>query len=465
MRVRILSILVALIVVVAALGLGAWWYYSRSPSPALSGTLDDGPTLYEAIENVNRSVVNVTGGPWALFSIYGVAAQAPFGANAIGYPLLNLTVNACQAQFNGLTLWNGTMPVFNGTLNSGTAPFWQFGFYSNVSHQIVLATNVMGVVNVYPPMPDNGPCHPWYDLGNPEDWVQDLAPFLPNSPAVADSALTQMSKLTWFSGSSPWAEIYVTGPGVFDGFGDIGGFAGLILDRCGLLDVSNIQQVLPWAENLNGTGGGYANESTNCQVLNYPYHAGYGSYDLIPGASNTTVVGGTVQVATSYQVGLVQHNQTTPSSFDGWGLSSWLTSWNLTTGSGKSLAIGTPSCRTWVGEVADCVANNSGWFAVILSAGGEWLDSYGSPPRWGSRMVRAQHSAGESPAARHRGPKRMESLGGPVLPDFHYHDINGHRHNHSVVARERVRSEARGSPPLAPLAGPSASSGRHRISA
>jgi hypothetical protein len=37
-----------------------------------------------------------------------------------------------------------------------------------------------------------------------------------------------------------------------------------------------------------------------------------------------------------------------------------------------------------VGEVADCVANNSGWFAVILSAGGEWLDSYGSLPGGGA---------------------------------------------------------------------------------
>jgi hypothetical protein len=383
MRVRALSILVALIVVVAAFGIGAWWYSTSAPSPEPPRTLDDGPTLYEAIENVNRSVVNVTGGPWGLFSIYGVAAQSPFSANAVGYPQLNLTANACEAQFNGLTLWNGTMPVFNGSQTSGTAPFWQFGFFSNETKQIVLATNVMGVVHVYAPMPDDGPCYPWYDLGNPESWVRDLAPFLPNSPEVAESALTQMSKLSWFSGSSPWAEIYTTGPSVFDGFGDIGGFAGLILDRCGLLGVSNIQPVLPWAESLNGTGGGFANESTNCQVLNYPYHAGYGSYDLIPGTSNTTIAGGTVQIATSYQVGLVFHNQSAPSNFDGWGLSNWVTSWNLTTASGHTLPIGTPSCPTWVGSITACVANSSGWYLVVLSASGDWVNAYGSLPGGG----------------------------------------------------------------------------------
>ena len=378
-RVRAVTILVAIVVLVAAVGLGAWLYLSSTSSPKPAGPVANGPNLYAAIRSVNQSLENVSGGPWGLFSIYGVAAQVPFTANAVGYPQLNETVNACQAQFNGLTLWNGTMPVFTGSLNSGTAPFWQFGFYSNTTQQIVLATNVLGSVRVYAPMTDNGPCHPWYDLGsNPESWVQDLSPFLPNSPAVAGMALSQMSKLAWFSGSNPWAEIYTTGPGVFDGFGDLGGAAGLILDRCGLLGVYNIQPVLPWAEGLNGSGGGFANESTNCQVLNYPYHAGYGSYDLIPGSSNTTFSGGTVQVATSVQVGLIEHNQTTPTSFDGWGLANWVTSWNLTNGTGDALPFGSSSCRAWVGAVASCVANHTGWYLVVLSASGEWLNSYGS---------------------------------------------------------------------------------------
>ncbi len=383
MRVHVLSIVIVVLVVVAGLGIGTWWYLNRTSGPIGPGTILDGPNLYQAIAEVNQSIRNESGGPWGLFSIYGVAAQAPYSANVIGYPLGNVTVNGCQAQLNGLTLWNGTMPSFNGTLNSGTAPFWQFAYFSNVSQQIVVATNVLNSVHVYPPMPVTGPCHPWYDLVNPESWVKQLTPFLPNSPAVAQSALTEIGKLSWFYRSSPWVEVYTTGPGVFDGYGDLGGFAGVILDRCGLLGASDLQPLLQWAESLNGTNGGYSNETTNCAVLNYPYFAGYGSYDMIPGSLNMSAMSGTLQVSVSYQVGIIEHNQTTPYFFDAWGLANWMTSWNLTNASGQHLPLGVPTCRAWVASIADCGANASGWFAVVLSAGGGWINSYGVLPGGG----------------------------------------------------------------------------------
>jgi hypothetical protein len=378
----VLAVALVLLLVLAAVAFRS--ANIASPTPPPQPPKNDGPTLYQAIAGVNQSLRNVSGGPWGLFSIYGVAAQAPFSADVISYPLNNQTANACQAQFNGLTLWNGTIPVFTGTLNSGTAPFWQFGFYSNVTQQIVLATNVEGSVHIYPPMSANGSCHPWYDLGsNPGTWVKQLAPFLPNSPAIAQSAMTQVGNLSWFYPSSPWAEIYTTGPGVFVGFGDLEGFAGVILERCGLLGVSNLQSVLPWAENLNGTDGGYSNETGNCAVLNYPYFAGYGSYDLVPGPANTSVTTGALQLSLSYQVGIVEHNQTAPYVFDGWGLANWMTSWNLTNASGEHLPLAVPGCREWVSTVADCAANALGWYAVVLSASGGWLDSYGVLPGGG----------------------------------------------------------------------------------
>jgi hypothetical protein len=380
MQVRPLSILTALVVVIAAIGIGTWFYLDSSHVESRPGSISDGPTLYEAIAAVNRTLPNVTGGPWGLFSIYGVAAQAPYSANVVGYPSMNETANACGEQFNGLTLWNGTMPTFNGSLNSGTAPFWQFAYYSNTSQQILLATNVLGSAHLYAPMPVNGTCHPWYDLGNPNTWVKELASFLTDSPNIAQPALAQVGKLSWFPGSGPWAEIFTSGPGVFDGFGDLGGAAGIILDRCGLSGVSDIQPLVLWAESLNGTGGGYANESTNCAFVNYPYFAGYGSYDWIPGSPSTNMAGATLQLSIPYQVGFIEHNQTSPYFFDAWGLANWMTSWNLTTGSEQPLPLAPSTCREWVPAVGDCLANTSGWFAVVLSSGGSWIDSYGSLP-------------------------------------------------------------------------------------
>jgi hypothetical protein len=385
MRAHYLSILFAFALVVAAIGLALWWFSDRGGGPTISSPKDDGPTLYQAIAGVNQSIRNVTGGPWGLFSIYGVAAQAPYSANVVGYPLGNQTVNACQAQFNGLTLWNGTMPVFNGSLDSGTAPYWQFAYYSNVSQQILVATNVLGSVHTYPPMSVNGPCHPWYDLGrNPEIWVQQLAPFLTNSPNIAQPALAKIGGMSWFYPSSPWAEIYTTGPGVFDGYGDLGGFAGVILGRCGLVGVSNIQPLIEWAENLNGTNGGYGNETNNCAYLSHSYFAGWGSYAWLPASANTTSAGVTVRISIPFQIGFIQHNQTAPYFYDGWGLANWMTSWNLTTSSGQRLPLGTPTCGSWVPSLSDCIANSSGWFAVVLSAGGGWINSYGAFPGGGA---------------------------------------------------------------------------------
>ncbi|HYA58130.1 MAG TPA: hypothetical protein VEH57_06690 [Thermoplasmata archaeon] len=377
-RRSILIVAVATVMTVAG-GVSAFLVLEQNTTKSIP-VVDDGPTLYQAIAGVNQSLRNVTGGPWGLFSIYGVAAEAPFSASVVGYPLDNLTANACQAQFNGLTLWNGTMPAFDGSLSSGTAPFWQFAYFSNVSQQILVVTSAMGTSHAYSPMPVNGPCHPWYDLGNPEDWVRQLAPFLTNSPNIAQPAMDAMGKLSWFYRSSPWAEIYTTGPGVFDGFGDLGGFAGVILDRCGLLGASNIQPLLLWAESFNGTNGGYSNETTNCAVLNYPYFAGYGSYDVIPGSPGSSLNGGTLQLAVPFQVGIIEHNQTTPFYYNAWGLANWMTSWNLTNSSGDQLPLQASGCDSWVPSVSDCEANASGWYAVVLSASGEWVNSYGLNP-------------------------------------------------------------------------------------
>jgi hypothetical protein len=386
MKTRILAILIVVAVAVASVGLGSWWFFDRATGPNALAPKIDGTTLYQAIAKVNQSLENVSGGPWAPFSIYGIAAEMPYSANVESYPSENQTVNACQAQFNGLTLWNGTIPVFDGTLDSGTAPFWQFGFYSNTSNQILVVTNVQGAVHVYPPMPVNGACSPWYDLGNPETWVRELSPFLPDSSAVAQSALTEISQRinqSWFDQVSPMVEIFTTGPGVFDLLGDLGGGAGVIFERCGLAGVSGLQPVLQWGENLQGANGSLSNGTTNCAFLNHPYFAGYGTYDLESAPTNETTFPGTSQIRAAFQVAMVPHNSSVPTNYDGWGLASWMTSLNATS-SGRILPLGATSCGSWVSTPAECSANSTGWFAVLLSATGEWVNSYGALAKGGA---------------------------------------------------------------------------------
>ncbi len=212
-----IAVVVAVVVMVAGIAL----YFilehgSGSSSPPLH---DDGPTFYAALAEVNSSVVNVTGGPWALFSVYGIAAEEPFSAGVIAYPLNNITTNSCGAAFNGITLWNGSMPVFNGTFNSGSAPFWQFGYFSGTSQEFLLATSVDGRGHVYPPIPYPSSCQPWYDFPNtptnPESisaWTSLLDPLPPNSPFGAQR-VAQVLQTEGVSLDGRFAEIMTLGPG------------------------------------------------------------------------------------------------------------------------------------------------------------------------------------------------------------------------------------------------------------
>lgn len=375
MRKSLVVVAVAFVVVIS--GAGAWWALSQPPGSRTPSPKADGPTLQMANGAVNSSVQGEPGGPWGLFSIVGVAAQAPFSANVLGWGLgANETTNPCGSQFDGLTLWNGTMPVFNGSFESGTAPFWQFGFYSSASDTILLATDVLGAVAFFGPIAVTGSCQPWYDLGNPQDWVHNLSKTFVDSPFAVRSAWGAVEQSP-FGATAPSVEIITTGPGMFSGFGAVSGGFGLYFDRCGLLDVTGVQPSLVVGENWSGSVSIVTNGSTNCAVLNYPYFAGYGSYQLLFSSINSSTAEGTVRLTIPFQVALQFHNESAPSDFDGWGLANWMTNWTLNSSSGTALPLGEPACRSWVPSIADCIANASGWYVVVLSASGAWINSYG----------------------------------------------------------------------------------------
>ena len=63
---------------------------------------------------------------------------------------------------------------------------------------------------------------------------------------------------------------------------------------------------------------------------------------------------------------------------DASGIVSWMTHLNLTNRTGSVLPPAQPTCREWVPTIGDCSANRSGWFVVLESPYGEWLDSYGA---------------------------------------------------------------------------------------
>jgi hypothetical protein len=390
---------VILALVVSAAGLGGWWLEQehRHPGgPESPPVVTDGPTFDQVLSKVVQQVNATSGGPWALFSIYGIAASVGFSPNLIGYASgENVTVNYCSRELDGLTLWNGTIPTFNGTFNSGTAPFWQLGYYSSAANEILVVTDVLGKSTVYPPLALPNVCHPWYDffVGSMANWTA-LGSNLPVDSSRAAAVVwgtpaNGTETVADFVGQGgPYTEIMTSGPGMFEGFGDQPDSGwGFIFDKCGEAGVTGVQPFV--AAGVNRTGGGpiaFVIEH-NCALQYSGAPAGYDSeYDLIFSSATVTSTPAQTVVETSFQVAIAYPNGTLAGDFDEVGLANWMTAIQLNDSSGQTLALATSTCTAWITNVSKCGVSSSGWFAVLLSPWGSWIDSYGlssnGTPRW-----------------------------------------------------------------------------------
>jgi hypothetical protein len=390
---RILTALLAGVtagIVIVAGGLSVGHVVSSHEPPGRAWpVVPDGPTFYQALSAVNASTTHLSGGPWLLFSVYGIAAPVPFSPELIGESLSeNETVNFCGHEFNGVTLFNGTLPTFDGTFNSGTAPFWEFAFYSNQSQQVLVTTDIQGTVDSYSPISVSNECHPWVDFiaNNSANWTR-LQTHLPVNSSVAAAAVwgttaQESESVAQFVGQGePYAEIMTIGPGFFQGFGDQDTYGwGVIFDRCGEVDITGVQPFVAAGVANRGEGPVAGIIYHNCALQ----YSGAGvfdtEYDWLFSSPSIESTAGSTQVAIPYQLGAAYPNGTFGDFYDEVGLANWMTKLTLTSPSGPALSLASPTCLQWVPSLGDCPAAPSGWFAVLTSPYGEWIDSYGVQP-------------------------------------------------------------------------------------
>ncbi|HTT14576.1 MAG TPA: hypothetical protein VMG81_02195 [Thermoplasmata archaeon] len=361
--------------------LGAFGFRVPGSGGSNNSPVDDGPNFYQLLATVNSSVSNATGGPWSLFSVVGLAAQGDFSPNVRGYEVENqsLPVNDCQRLLPGPTVWNGTIPVTTGTLNSGTAPFWQLAYFSNVTGQVLIVTSSSGAVRVYSPIPATSGCvGAWdplpYNLTFWADQIYSNDSLPVNSPEAAQVMWDHVGQY-WSAQNSPAVEVLWLGAQLFTEIeGSPGGNWGVDYLRCGLAGLAGDQNIISGGVYRDGAYGGALSGTVNCAILNSPPDAG--SYRIVASTPNVTVSETAQYVALRFQDVFVYSNGTVTND-EAWGLANWMTSWNLTNTSGQRMPLATPMCRQWVATIADCSASISGWYAVILSASGGWQNSYG----------------------------------------------------------------------------------------
>jgi hypothetical protein len=379
---RVLAVIVAAVMVAAGIGGTLYALSLRASTPTSQGLWADGPTLYQAVEQVNSTVRNITGGPWELFSYIGFAPEGLFSPGAYGYVnSTNLTLKYCQSQFNGLTVWNGTsFPVFNGSIASGTATFWQFAFFSGTTHEIIVATDVLGIPHVYAPLPVSNPCLSVTGMASGATYYESWVNPLPVDTSVQAAAAYDVVGRAFEGAHSSLAEIYANGWAALSDATNHGPGGGVEYSLCGLVEEAGMQAKSVVGEWANGTVQNTFNGSLSCTAVAEPGPpVVYGSY-LVALSSPGSVEGtwnGLRALSFPLRVEFPYSNGTI-ADFDGWGLTSWMTDVSLANSTGHDLVATALSCQTWVPTVTDCQPTGSGWAALLLSPDGGWMDSFPS---------------------------------------------------------------------------------------
>jgi len=370
---------VGVVLVVVCAGVAALWYAAplfNSKGNTGMQVRGDGPTLYEALSEANATESTFPGGPWTLFTVYGIASPAPFDPNALGWTNNSAVVNSCQGLFNGLTIWNGTIPLFNGTFNSGTAPFWQVFYFSNSSQSILVISDVMGVTQGFPPMAMNSSCAVNSGLAiTPWAWGKEFSPLLPDSPILAATAWAAIGP-SWSEPSSTSVETYRLGNGWWGGSRPEGRV--VELGRCGVVGATASQPIQDAVFAPNGSIAAVYGGSVGCgnvrndgpPLVLYMYNLNFTVGQVVENGATALAP---LSLTTS------AGNQTTGSFPDPAGVVSWIVDLSLESSAGSRVTAGPSGCPAWVrNSVNDCVANPAGWYAVLLSQNGSWLDSFGA---------------------------------------------------------------------------------------
>lgn len=385
----------SLVVIVAALtaSAGAAFYLERpfSTAPAAYSVPPAGWATFDTAWNdVAESLAGFANGSWTISFAEGVAADEPWSPPASYY---GTVWSSCETQLSGistLTFWNASeYPASQSPddFSSGSAPLWTF-IFNGTGTQTFVVTWLLDKIILNGAVESGSPC---FDTGLFTDYGRPINPalWLDSSVIAGEVDQANAAALTAPSGTSealpvppaPGAALYFPGTQAF-----AGGWGGppewsFVYSTCGL-------------EDRYGNSAFFA----------------YTPSATTRGPTAPMIAGTFPCYRTDYLVQLSATPGFQPQDRDGayfeWEANvSFLTSavpamWNLTDLStslfGLSLTYNSslfgeepPSIAAECGPgstgLSSCPIPDSGWYGVLLSRNGTWLDSFPASPngtRW-----------------------------------------------------------------------------------
>lgn len=377
----VIAVALAAGLVTAGFGYALWSRTKENRGDSAQSRVTSGLTAFHLVQD---ALTKESPRGWLLFSDLGIESNSP-------YTPLDLTQNgsnpyaleaiwACGS-LPTPSIWNlSGLPDRSGNLSDGLAPFWQFMF-ANLSGpgQLVFAigTYVSGQVHVFAPLSDSNACIE--DLGLSE-WTSLPPASVPNLDTNLGGPLAYSAQSDFIAQLGKHALIWTDGTVFFDNAGAGSGFYNFGIGwhaefyACGEAGVAPPPQslivALETVYSNNGTPStGLALTVTgNCTEPSYNISTTYtGTSSLGTGSSAVVLLN------VSFE------NRGTRFS-DGQGLAAWMVQPQVRSSPG---AIGMPlplaksSCPAWTSNPGICLTPEAGWYGVLLSPGGTWLDSYG----------------------------------------------------------------------------------------
>jgi hypothetical protein len=302
--------------------------------------------------NSTRIARNVTGAPWTEVSALAIVATAPIWP----FPFEG---DACESE-SGLSVWNSTLiPTWSGSLSSGISPFWSIWF-TNESDYLLSADSVGLTLHLVGPISPDSACG------------QALAPTLVHASAIdppVDS--TVAGPIAWNYIGAGFASSHAELVEYFEmgaqQLGDLDGSAtgwAVTYETCGLPGYAGNTQ---FAQDVptgvyttvtnDSTPSWYVTESDTCSSTSY-------NLTFSP-PTNLTHVGGWASIDLPFSVATD-------------GLLAWMTALDLTNAAtGLQQQSSDLSCDSSPTNNSDC-RPTGGWFGVLESSSGYWLDVYGN---------------------------------------------------------------------------------------